>query len=148
MWIPVGRTNWKAIYRHVLLYDMQGKAIPLQALTGPEGSRRLRLPNFKTIGTTLSAQRTGRLYPQEIFLELISVTRLSRPQGHNATGRIMSMKNFNDTIGYRSRYLRFVAQCLIHCWLNDTRLYLSDSYRLCVCVCVCSRLSVLLRLSG
>jgi hypothetical protein len=26
-------------------------AIPLQALTGPEGSRRLRLPDFKTIGT-------------------------------------------------------------------------------------------------
>jgi hypothetical protein len=27
------------------------KAIPLQALTGPEGSRMLRLPDFKTIGT-------------------------------------------------------------------------------------------------
>jgi hypothetical protein len=27
-----------------------GKAIPLEALTGPEGSRRLRLPDFKTIG--------------------------------------------------------------------------------------------------
>jgi hypothetical protein len=28
-----------------------GKAIPLQALTGPEGSRRLRLPDFKTVDT-------------------------------------------------------------------------------------------------
>ena len=28
-----------------------GKAIPLQPWTGPEGSRRLRLPDFKTIGT-------------------------------------------------------------------------------------------------
>jgi hypothetical protein len=28
----------------------KGKAIPLQALTGLEGSRRLRLPDFKTIG--------------------------------------------------------------------------------------------------
>jgi hypothetical protein len=28
----------------------KGKVIPLQALTGPEGSRRLRFPNFKTIG--------------------------------------------------------------------------------------------------
>jgi hypothetical protein len=27
------------------------KSIPLQALTGTEGSRRLRLPDFKTIGT-------------------------------------------------------------------------------------------------
>jgi hypothetical protein len=26
-------------------------AIPLQPWTGPEGSRRLRLPDFKTIGT-------------------------------------------------------------------------------------------------
>jgi hypothetical protein len=29
------------------------KAIPLQDLTGPEGSRRLRLPDFKKIGTCL-----------------------------------------------------------------------------------------------
>jgi hypothetical protein len=29
----------------------KGKAIPLQALAGPEGSRRLGLPDFKTIGT-------------------------------------------------------------------------------------------------
>jgi len=29
----------------------KGKTIPLQAWTGPEGSRRLRLPDFKTIGT-------------------------------------------------------------------------------------------------
>jgi hypothetical protein len=29
----------------------KSKAIPLQAWTGPEGSRRLRLPNLKTIGT-------------------------------------------------------------------------------------------------
>jgi len=27
------------------------RAIPLQAMTGPEVSRRLRLPDFKTIGT-------------------------------------------------------------------------------------------------
>jgi hypothetical protein len=30
---------------------IKGKAIPLQAWTGPEGSRRLRLPDFKTVGT-------------------------------------------------------------------------------------------------
>ena len=30
---------------------VKGKAIPLQAWTGPEGSRRLRLPDFKTVGT-------------------------------------------------------------------------------------------------
>jgi hypothetical protein len=30
---------------------VKGKAFPLQALTGPEGSRRMRFPDFKTIGT-------------------------------------------------------------------------------------------------
>jgi hypothetical protein len=30
---------------------IKDKAIPLQALTGPEGSRSLSLPDFKTIGT-------------------------------------------------------------------------------------------------
>jgi len=32
-------------------YRSSAKAIPLQAWTGPKGSRRLRLPDFKTIGT-------------------------------------------------------------------------------------------------
>jgi hypothetical protein len=46
---------------------IKAKAIPLQALTGPEGSRRLRLLGFldsrhvKVV--RLSALRTGRLYP-------------------------------------------------------------------------------------
>jgi hypothetical protein len=39
---------------HTHPYDsiatVKGKAIPLQAWTGPEGSRGLRPPDFKTIG--------------------------------------------------------------------------------------------------
>jgi hypothetical protein len=31
-------------------YTVKEKAIPLQALTGPEGYRSLKLPDFKTIG--------------------------------------------------------------------------------------------------
>jgi hypothetical protein len=35
----------------ILIVEGKGYAIQLQVLTGPEGSRRLRLPDFKTIGT-------------------------------------------------------------------------------------------------
>jgi hypothetical protein len=34
-----------------VITTVKSKAIPLQAWTGPEGSKRLRLPDFKTIGT-------------------------------------------------------------------------------------------------
>jgi hypothetical protein len=44
------------LYFHVPMYfhgfhRVKGKAVPLQALTGPDGSRRLRLPDFNSIGT-------------------------------------------------------------------------------------------------
>jgi len=45
----------KAIhFRFISAYNSswcKGKAIPLRAWRDPEGSRRLRLPEFKTIGT-------------------------------------------------------------------------------------------------
>ena len=33
------------------MVEGKGKTVPLQAWTGPEGPRRLRLPHFKTIDT-------------------------------------------------------------------------------------------------
>jgi len=45
----------------------KGKAVPLQAWTGPEGCRKLRLPDFVITadGGRLSALCTGRLYPRK-----------------------------------------------------------------------------------
>jgi len=54
----------------------KGKAVPLQAWSGPEVSRKLRSPDYMTTtqdGGRLSALRTGRIYTQEILLVLISV---------------------------------------------------------------------------
>jgi hypothetical protein len=53
----------------------------------------------------MSALRTGRLYPPANISGTNFCQRLSRPQGHSATGRIISMKNFNKSIGNRTRDL-------------------------------------------
>jgi hypothetical protein len=44
-------TAWSKSKNELFLKKGKDKTIPLQALTGPEGSRRLRLPDFRTIGT-------------------------------------------------------------------------------------------------
>ena len=87
-------------------YRSEGKAVPLQAWSGPDGSRKLRFRDFMT-----TAQDGGKVVifthrpplppgntPVTHFCK-----RLSRLQGHSATGRIMSLKNSNDTIGNRTR---------------------------------------------
>ena len=60
----------------------------------------------------LSALRTGRLYPQEIFLVFISVKRLSQSQGHSAAERIMSIKIPMTPSGMEPATFRLVEQCL------------------------------------
>ena len=73
-----------------------GKATPLQALTVPEGPRRLRLPksldNRHMKVVKLSALYTGHLYPQGSIPDTHFSQRLSPPQGHSVAGRIKSMK--------------------------------------------------------
>jgi hypothetical protein len=57
------RTPLKAVYS-------KGKAVPVEAWTGAQGSRRFRLPAFldnRHVTVVRSALRTGRLYSQKVF---------------------------------------------------------------------------------
>jgi hypothetical protein len=55
----------------------KGKAVPLQTWSGPEGSRKLRFPDFMTTaqdgGKVVSLIHRPLFNPQEILLVLISV---------------------------------------------------------------------------
>ena len=57
----------KPFYPYIAKSKGKGKTVPLQARTGPEGSKKLRFPDFVTTAQNsgrLSALRTGRLYPR------------------------------------------------------------------------------------
>ena len=81
------------------------KAILLQAWSGPEGSRKLRFPDFMT-----TAQEGGKVVILTHRPHLLPgnppdthfCLRLSRPQGHSTIGRIVSMKNSNVIIWNRT----------------------------------------------
>jgi hypothetical protein len=80
-------------------------AVPLQAWSGPEGSRKLSFPDYMT-----TAQDGGNIVSLTHWPPLPPGNapgthfywRLSRSQGHSAIGRIMSMKNSNDTFWNRT----------------------------------------------
>jgi len=93
----------KCSIKHVILLHNQvtvccvitvkGKAVPLQAYSGPEGSKKLKFPAFITMAPT--AFIPGNI-PGTHFCY-----RLNQHHGHSANGRIMSLKNSNDIIGNR-----------------------------------------------
>jgi hypothetical protein len=80
---------------------------PVQASTG--ASSRFSFPGFRGNPhmkvASLPALHTGRLYAQGNIHGTHFCYRMSRPKGHSTAGKIISIKNCNDTIGNRTRYL-------------------------------------------
>ena len=106
------------------------KAVPLQALTGPEGSRKLRFPDFVTTaqdGGRLSALCTGRLYPRKDSWYSFLLQAESTPGPQCDRKDFMSMKNPMTPATFR-----FVAQHLNHCATAVPQLML---YREIIAVC-------------
>ena len=70
----------------------KGKAVPLQTLSGPEGFRKLRFPDYMTMaqdgGKVVSLTHRPPLPPGNA-LGTNFCYGLSRPQGHSAIGRIL-----------------------------------------------------------
>jgi len=104
--------------RDFIQITVEGKSVPLQAWTGPEGSRKLRFPDFvttaqdggKVVGLTHRPPLPPGNAPGAHFCY-----GLSRPQGHSAIGRILSMKNPVTPAGIEPATFRFVAHHLNHC---------------------------------
>ena len=70
----------------------KGKSVPVQAWSDPDGSRKLRFPDFVTTahdgGKVVSLKHRPPLHPGNAPGTHFCY-RLSRPQGHSAIGRIL-----------------------------------------------------------
>ena len=102
--------------RHVLVgYILKGKAIPLQAWAGPEGSRRLRLPDFKTDGTRMwqgcQPYAPAAFTPQEIFLVFVYLRSWVDPRAIGRPEELCQWKVPMTPSGIEPATFRLEAQC-------------------------------------
>jgi hypothetical protein len=102
----VSNMNWYIKYPFNEYY--KGKAVPLQAWSGPEGSRKLSFQNFLTTAQdgdkVVSPKHRPHLPPgntrgTHFCLRLVNPRTTTRSEG------FMSMKNSNDTIWDRTNDL-------------------------------------------
>jgi hypothetical protein len=86
----------------VLLHDVKSKKKPITGLDRPWQFQEVKGPIGTWSWQGCKPYAPAAFTPQETFLVLIFVRGWIKPQGHSAAGRIMPMKNFNDTIGNRT----------------------------------------------
>jgi hypothetical protein len=121
----------------------KGKAVPLHAWSGPEGSRKLRFPDYMATaqdgGKVVSLMHRPPLPPQEMLLVLISVRGRVYPRAIVQSEGLCQWKIPMTPSGIEPATFRFVAHYINHCATAVPLSTKKDTKQNCIASCVYER---------